>query len=195
MRTKEGNKAKDILEAAIETFSKEGFYNAKISTIAQQAGIATGSIYLYFPNKESILSKIFEQIWRRLALPAEELVLRKDMNPIEKLENLIDLFFDVLTEDSNLAVVFVNEQEYLMKNDPSGFIKNYENFLDSGEKIVLDGIKKKLFNPNIDIKIFRNFIFGGIRHLLHLWAQNNQAFPLNLVRQNVKFFLKKGILK
>ncbi|MDP4114884.1 MAG: TetR/AcrR family transcriptional regulator [Bacteroidota bacterium] len=195
MRTKEGNKAKTIIDAAIEVFAADGFHNAKISQIAQIAGIATGSIYLYYPNKESILSKIFEQVWSSLALPADDLLARKDMNPIEKLENLIDLFFDIFTEDPNLAKVFVNDQEHLMKTNSSAFIHNYENFLDTGEKIVLEGIKSQCFNPNIDIKIFRNFFFGGIRHLLHLWARDHKAFPLNVVRQNVKFILKKGILE
>jgi TetR/AcrR family fatty acid metabolism transcriptional regulator len=52
-----------ILEAAITVFARMGYHGARVSDIAQEAGIAYGLVYHYFKNKEEILSTIFEERW------------------------------------------------------------------------------------------------------------------------------------
>src|ERR1700757_4629411 len=53
-------KRERILDAAIKVFAAEGFYNAKVSQIAQLAGVADGTIYLYFKSKDDLLINRFE---------------------------------------------------------------------------------------------------------------------------------------
>ncbi|MGE5402989.1 MAG: TetR/AcrR family transcriptional regulator [Ignavibacteriales bacterium] len=195
MRVKEGNKETDIIIAAIKVFAESGYHNAKIHKIAEVAGVATGSIYVYYKNKETILLKIFEQLWTRLYNELHRVAERTDINSVEKFDNMIDLLFDVFIQNPPLALVFVNEQNHLLQQNPNGFTPYYEKFLDLGEHIVIEGIESKTFNPNFDVKIIRSFIFGGLRHLLHQWANNSQNFPLNEIRQNVKYFCKRGLLK
>ncbi len=67
MRTREGNKERAILEAAIAVFADHGYHGARVSAIARRAGVATGSVYLYFPNKEAILLRIFDDLWSWLS--------------------------------------------------------------------------------------------------------------------------------
>ena len=194
MRVREGNKEKDIIEASIKVFAKDGFHQAKISKIANAARVATGSVYLYFKNKESILNKIFEELWQRIYIEANTLSKREDISPLEKFETLLDVVFDLFISNPSLAVVFVSEEHHLMRNRKSNIPGFYEKFLDVGETIIKEGIQNGTFNSNINVKVFRNFTFGGVRHLLHQWAQFPEEFPLNTVRQNVKYILKKGIL-
>jgi len=194
MRLKEGNKEKDIKEAAIEIFARDGFHNSKISSIAEKAGVATGSIYLYFKNKEEILIKIFENLWEEMINEVESIISRHDLTEIEKLDAMIDTNFDIFIENPHLTIVFVNEQNYLLQKYGRDKFTYYKQFFTLGEKIIDDGIKNGSFNPNLDTKVFRNFILGGIRNLLDLWAQDSNEYRLNVVRQNVKFILKKGIL-
>ena len=194
MRKKEGNKEKDILEAVSKVFAKEGFHQAKISKIAELANIATGSVYLYFKNKDSILSKMFEEMWQKIYEETKNLADRTDINPLEKFENMLDVVFDLFISNPSLAIVVVSEENYMLRGKKSGFTSFYESFLDLGEEILKEGINKNLFNPNLDIKVFRNFTFGGMRYLLQLWAQSPDKYPLTTIRQNVKFILKKAIL-
>jgi TetR/AcrR family transcriptional regulator, fatty acid metabolism regulator protein len=194
MRVKEGNKEKAIQEAAILIFAQNGFHNAKISQIADKAGVATGSIYLYFKNKEEILIKIFENLWEKIINEVENLAHRKDLNEIEKLDAMIDTFFDIFIENTPLTTVFVNEQSYLLQKYGRANFTYYERFNNLGEQIIDDGINKGIFNANLDTKVFRTFTLGGIRNILDLWAQDSNTYKLNVVRQNVKFILKKGIL-
>lgn len=195
MRTKEGNKEKDILEASVKVFATNGYHKAKISKIAEVAGVATGSVYVYFDNKESILLKIFEQLWEKLFVELKIVAETQNLSPLERIDAMIDLVFDVFTENPALAIVFVNEQHHLQQSNNSAFTNYYEKFLDLGEEVIKEGMKKGLFSPSVDLNIFRYYLLGGIRNLLQRWAQDPKLFPLNKIRQNVKLLTKHGIQK
>lgn len=193
MRTKEGNKEKDILEAAVKVFASEGYHRAKISKISEVANVATGSVYVYFQNKESILLKIFDTLWEKLYNEFRIISESKSYSPLEKIESMIDLVFDVFTENPSLAIVFVNEQHHLIQRNETVFTNYYDKFLDVGEEVFRQGITQKAFSDSVDVKIFRFYLLGAMRNLLNQWAQNPKAFPLNKIRQNIKFLTKHGI--
>lgn len=195
MRVKEGNKEKDILEAAIEVFAKHGYHMAKISKIAEVANVATGSVYVYFKNKEDILLKVFADLWSKLHKEFKLLEANSSLSAIEKLDGMVDLIFDVLTANQSLALVVVNEQNHLQKSNKNEFTDFYAKFLDVGETIINNGISNNSFTANVDVKIFKQFVFGAIRHLVHCWANEPEKFPINKIRQNVKLLIKYGIKK
>lgn len=194
MRKKEGNKEQDIISAAIEIFAKEGYHEAKISQIAELANVATGSVYLYFESKEDLLIKIFSNVWIKLISLVKSFYDRDDLNSIEKLDSFIDTVFDVFTANSKLALLFVKEQPHFLQDANNKLNSLYNNFLEIGESILDEGVKSNTFNKNLNKSITKNFIYGGVRHLLHLWALNPDEYPLNKVRQDVKYIVKKGIL-
>ncbi len=194
MRRKEGNKEQDIITAAIEVFAQDGYHDAKISNIAELANVATGSVYLYFESKEDLLVKIFSGLWMKLISLVKSIYDRDDLTSIEKLDGFIDTVFDVFTSNPKLALLFVKEQPHFLQDKNNKLNNLYNNFLEIGEKILDDGVKNNSFNKNLDKNITKNFIYGGIRHLLHLWALNPNEFPLNKVRQDIKYVVKKGIL-
>jgi len=194
MRKKEGNKEQAILNAAVKVFAQNGYHRSKISSIADQAGVATGSVYLYYKNKESILLTIFDQLWTELTNNLRETVKRSDIDPSKKLDLVIDQFFDNFIANPSLASVFVNEQHHLIKDRRGNVAKHYNDFLDLAEEIIREGVQKKTFNPEIDIKLFRHFITGGLRSVLLLWSQQSSTLPLQRIRQNVKFFIKHGLI-
>lgn len=195
MRVKEGNKEKDIVEAAVDIFAKHGFHKAKISQIAEQAGVATGSVYLYFKNKDDILIRIYNSLWEKLYNELLTITRNEALSPIEKIDAMIDLIFDMFTENPSVTIVFVNEQENMNRVSGDKYSLFYEKFLDEGEKVIKEGISSGMFNKNIDLKIFRHFIFGSIRNLLHQWAITPDKLPLNKIRHNFKFLIKHGIMK
>jgi TetR/AcrR family fatty acid metabolism transcriptional regulator len=194
MRTREGNKEEAILRAATEVFAKHGYHEAKMSEIAEVAGIATGSAYLYFRNKESILHRIFENLWGNLHRQLAEVAARDDLDPVEQLEAMIDLLLDVFAGNPQLSSVIVNEMNRLENSGKGSFLALYEKSFDLAEHVVTEGIKRGLFNPNLDIKVFRYFFLGGLRHLVHQWANDSQSLSLNQIRQGVKSLIKRGII-
>ncbi len=193
MRTREGNKEQEIFEAAIKVFAEQGYFKAKISQIAAAAGLATGTVYLYFGKKESILLKIFEQVWGELFRLIERIHGRVDLDSREKFETIIDALFDYFTSNPSLALVFVNEQQHLIHKDAKQFTRFYDKTMVLSETLMHEGIRAGIFNAYLDAQVFSAFFFGGLRHLLHQWAENRPGFSLGEIRQTMKLAVFHGI--
>ena len=193
MRKREGNKEKAILDAAISIFAQNGYENAKISTIAQKAGVATGSVYLYYKNKEGILLTIFDQLWLPLTHKLMVTVKRTDIDPSQKLDIVIEDFLGFFVEHPAIAAVFIKEQHKLMEEQRGNAAKYYNDFFDIAEEIIKEGADKKNFNSEINIKLARYFILGGLRNILLQWAQHPDLFTLEQIKQNAKYLIKQGL--
>ena len=62
------NNRNKIKKAAVEVISKKGFFNTRMQDIADEAGLAVGTIYNYFSSKDEVLSYIFKNEMQRLSL-------------------------------------------------------------------------------------------------------------------------------
>ena len=194
-------KKKAILDAAIQVFAEYGYHNAKMAKIAEVAGVGAGSLYLYYKNKANILSQIFDNLWQELAHKQEKMIARTDLTPLEKLDGMIDLVFDMFASNSSLALVYVTEK-HLCHDTESCFFStkkheehpSHRQFMDNCEKMISEAQKAGIINPHINVKSFRHFIYGGIDHLLLEWAQAPEELPLDVIRQDVKILVKKGSL-
>lgn len=192
MRIKAGNKEQDILNSAIKVFAEYGYNNSKISKIAELAGVASGSVYLYYKNKDDILLCIFKNIWDGLSSKLEQLVKNDLISPIDKIDGMIDLVFDMFANNMDMGKIFVTEHNNpRIKNELNTYINR---FLNLGQEVLKEGEQQGLFTPHLNYKIIRSFIFGGLRHLIHLWADDQTNIPLDQIRLNVKSLIKYGIL-
>ena len=194
MRLKEGNKEKDIIEAAVKVFAKEGYHTAKITTIARKAKVSTGSVYLYYKGKEEILLEIFRRLWKELTTSTQLLVQRTDLDAVQKVDGIIELIFSLFEKNPSLAIVFVNEQNHLVHRGSYDFTALYEKYLDLAQDVMAEGIRKRQLDPSLDLTVVRHFAFGGIRNLIHQWAHDPKQFPLDSVKRSVQSILKNGIL-
>lgn len=113
--------------------------------------------------------------------------------PVEKVDAIIDIIFDLFTSNPNMALVFVNEQNQLQHDSGKDFTNYYNKYLELIRVVVEEGMKKKYFTPDIDLTIFSHFVFGAVRNMLHSWARDPEAFPINKIRQDVKYIIKYGI--
>lgn len=193
MRTKEGNKEKDILEAAIKVFAEYGFHKSKIAKIAEVANVAAGSVYIYYKSKEDILNKIYDQLWEKMFRQLDEMVMNDKLSPNEKLDGMLDLIFDVFAQNRAMAKVIVNEHYNVTLNAEDGFTPYYDRFLAHGERIVEEGQKAGMFSQNVDIAILKIFMYGAIRFLVHNWAYDQKKYQMAKIRSTVKYLIKHGI--
>jgi len=195
MRKKEGNKGKDIINAAIRVFSKYGFYESKISKIAELAKVSVGSIYVYYTDKDYILYKIFDNLWNEMLGKLTEIYGRKNLDITCKYDAMIDMIFDAFTKDKNIAILIAHEQQRLLLRDRENFTPHYAGFIELGEKIIRDGIKQKVFNPDINVKLFKLFLLGSLRESINNWASAPDKMSLNSIRKNIKSVTKYGLIK
>src|SRR5258708_15900694 len=100
-----GDKRAAIIRAAIRVFAHNGYFNSKVADIASEAGVADGTVYLYFKSKEEILHSIFDRSVDEAVAEAKKL-LEPISDPREKLRQMAWLHLERLGADRDLAVVF-----------------------------------------------------------------------------------------
>jgi AcrR family transcriptional regulator len=194
MRTRSGNKEKAIIDAAIIEFARNGFEKTRVAGIAERAGIATGSVYSYFTNKEEILHAVGSSVWRTMHDRLKDVMANQDAGPAEKFDMMIDSFFNILIADPQLALVYVNEYDRLVSGPGTSVPDEVTRFLSIAETIISDGIRQKVFSAAVNIDIFREYLTGGFRHVLSFWARRSDSLPLTQVRDNVIHLCRNGLL-
>src|SRR5687768_7633800 len=93
-----------ITDAAVEVFAERGFHQARVSDIARRAGVADGTIYLYFKNKEDLLLSIFEEKMDFLLGGLREALSDTD-DPIERIRRFASFHFRQVRENRSAAEV------------------------------------------------------------------------------------------
>jgi TetR/AcrR family fatty acid metabolism transcriptional regulator len=160
-----GDKREKILTAAVKIFAKNGFYNAKISQIAKEAGVADGTIYLYFKNKDDLLISTFEEVMGKMN---ERLVreLADLERPLDKLKRSIRLHLALALDHRYLAEFITIELRQSTK-----FIKQYKNrkfseYLRILRDVVIEGQKRGEIRQDLDPRIVTRAIFGALDEAL-----------------------------
>src|SRR5579864_6123063 len=100
-----GRKRDAILRAAIDVFAERGYFNAQVADVARAAGIAAGTVYLYFRSKDDLLISIFER-GMRVALDEGRAEVAHIFDARERLRRFARLHLRRLGHDRNLAIVF-----------------------------------------------------------------------------------------
>src|SRR5262245_25560993 len=110
-----------ILDAAVRIFARKGFFGAKVSEIASEAGVADGTIYLYFKNKDDLLISLFEERMAGLLIGLRDAIAEVEPGP-PKLRACIDHLLAFALRSPELMEVFTVELRQSAK-----FIKEYAN--------------------------------------------------------------------
>lgn len=163
-----GDKRERILDAAERVFAAHGFYHAKVSEIAREAGVADGTIYLYFKNKEALLIALFESRMEEVTGRLQRATDAVD-DPSEKLRAFITTHLRMVKESPNLASVLTVELRQSSK-----FMKEHDNphfaaFLKLLATIVADGQTSGAFQDDVPAPIAARAIFGMIDELALAW--------------------------
>jgi AcrR family transcriptional regulator len=162
MRTRQGDKRKDILTAATRIFALDGYERAKISTIASEAGVATGSVYLYFKGKEDILDAIFAAFWEHLLHGMETLATQA---PMERMKSQLGLFFDRLAENLPLASIYLRDHHRFVARKPQGY-EHFQACLEKGKRAFRDATAVAMEEQLLQLTHAQ--LFGGVRAALEV---------------------------
>ncbi|MFC1889281.1 TetR/AcrR family transcriptional regulator [Thermodesulfobacteriota bacterium] len=158
---KANDKHEKILEAAVKVFASKGFYNAKVAEIAREAGIADGTIYLYFKNKDDILISLFEEKINKIILRMQA-EIQKIENPVEKLRKFITMHLKLVREDRHLAEVIQVElrqsNKFMREYNPVKFL-DYMNIISS---VVKEGQQRNVFRKEVSPGIVKRALFGAL---------------------------------
>lgn len=161
-------KRERILDAAVKVFAAEGFYNAKVSQIAQAAGVADGTIYLYFKSKDDLLINLFEDRMERVNANLREAIATAS-TAIDRLRRIVRLHLELVEQNRDMAEVISVELRQSSK-----FIREYANpkfaeFLRTIAGAVVEGQRAGELRANIDPYIFARALFGALDEIALAW--------------------------
>ncbi|GEM_PF-2415652 len=156
------NKYDIILDAASQVFASEGFHKAKISKIAEIAGIGAGTIYLYFRNKEAILEEIFIRSWSRIESKLIDMKKIRNMTVLQKIAEITGEIIELIASNVAVAKILLYEYSFWNSNKNQTLSKRVSNSQKLIEELIQEGIKEKIFRSNINPKEATIFIIGGV---------------------------------
>lgn len=164
----EPGKRDRILEAAIRVFAKEGFYNAKVSQIAEAAGVADGTIYLYFKSKDDLLINLFEDRMEAVNANLRE-AIDSESSAVARLKRIVKLHLELVEQNRDMAEVISVELRQSSK-----FIREYSNpkfgeFLRTIAGAVVEGQRNGELRTGIDPYIFARALFGALDEIALAW--------------------------
>jgi len=185
-------KYKQIIDAAVIAIAENGYHQAQISKIAKQAGVADGTIYLYFKNKEDILISVFQE---KMGVFVESLkeIIQNGESSTDKLSKMIDNHFNVLAKDRHLATVTqleLRQSNKELRLKINSILKEYLMLLD---EILIEGMLKGEFNTTMDVRIARQMVFGTIDETITSWVMNEFRYDLIETAPKVRHLLLNGL--
>lgn len=170
-------KYKQIIDAAVIVIAENGYHQAQVSKIAKQAGVADGTIYLYFKNKEDILISVFREKMGMFVEKIQEMIAEKE-TAADKLYVMVERHFQILSEDYHLAIVTqleLRQSNKELRHKINEILKDYSQLIDG---ILREGKENNEFGSDLDIRLGRQMIFGTMDEAATSWVMNEQKYDL-----------------
>lgn len=164
-----GDKRDRILEAAIRVFARNGFHATRVSEVAKAAGVADGTIYLYFKSKEELLVSLFEDRVEKLLVYMRD-ELPKEESPPARLRAVINMQLGLLEDERELAeviTVILRQSTRLMKEFAA---PRFLAYLDAIAKIIAEGQASGEFRKDVSPHIVARAVFGALDGITLTWA-------------------------
>jgi TetR/AcrR family fatty acid metabolism transcriptional regulator len=176
-------KRERILRAAIDVFAKNGYFNAKVAEIAKAAGVADGTIYLYFDGKEDLLVTIFREHTRNY-LQSLERELAHIRRPEERIRTAIRHHLEALGRDRNLAIVAPVELRHSLKFMSLLSQQEVADYLNMIRKIVEHGQAEGTFRRNLHPQLVAKSVFGILDEMVTSWIlSEKESSPVDQADQ------------
>ena len=172
--------------------AESGYHHAQISRIARAAGVADGTVYLYFKNKEDLLISLLRQTIGRIVDKGNQR-LSMAYTAEQKLGELVNLYFEELGRDWKLAMVMqvhLRQVDANIRREIGEIMRPFYNALD---EIVALGIERGNFRPQINRRIARRMIFGTIDETVTAWVLTGRKYDLLALGADVVDVLLHGL--
>jgi TetR/AcrR family fatty acid metabolism transcriptional regulator len=182
-------KRERILRAAIDVFARTGYFNAKVADIAKAAGVADGTIYLYFLGKEDLLISIFREYMREF-LATGVARLKGIEDPRARLEAMVRHHLESLGSDRSLAIVFQVELRQSLKFMSLFSHQEFAEYLNMIRLTIEDGCLLGVFRKSVQPQLMAKAIFGILDEMVTSWVLSEKAYkPVDHLDQVNDFIL------
>lgn len=186
------DKREAILRAAIKVFAGKGYFNSKVADIAGEAGIADGTVYLYFKSKDEILHSIFDRAMAEFISEGRRELSAID-SPAERLRRVAQLHLERLGADRDLAIVFQVELRGSTKHMQEFSAAGFGEYLDIIRQTIEDGQRSGDFRGDIKPIVAAKILYGGLDEMVTNWVLSNKSYPLAPMADEVLKIFFSGV--
>jgi TetR/AcrR family fatty acid metabolism transcriptional regulator len=173
-----GDKRDLILKAATKVFAQNGYFQSQVADVARVAGVAAGTVYLYFRSKDDLLVSIFERSMNEVLAEGTAAVAEID-DPAERLSKLAHLHLGRLGRDKDLAVVFqveLRQSVKFMERFSETFLQDYFKLI---RQAIADGQQSGAFRKDISATTATKIFFGALDEMATNWVLSRRKYDLN----------------
>jgi TetR/AcrR family transcriptional regulator, fatty acid metabolism regulator protein len=184
---------RQILEGAIRAFAARGFYRTRVSDIAKAAGVADGTIYLYFKGKDDLLANVLRQaldsFWER----GEAYVLEADSSA-EQLGRFVELHLRYMGEDRDLATVFQVDLRHSPHFLGDVSRKIFRDYLERVAEIVAQGQASGELRRDLSPLQAAQMVFGVLDQLVTSWVLTHRNYRLESLSDQARGFVLRALV-
>ena len=188
------DKREAILRAATTVFARRGYFNSKVADVAKEAGIADGTVYLYFKSKDEILHSIFDRAMAEFIAEGKK-ELAEIENPKDKLRRIAELHLEKLGADRDMAIVFQVElrgsTKFMQEFSAAGFAE----YLDIIQQTFIEGQRKGVFSKDLKPIVCAKILYGALDEMVTNWILSNNSYPLAPMADEVLKVFFGGVLQ
>src|SRR5215216_4387935 len=187
-----GDKREAIMRAATKVFARSGYFNSKVADVAREAGVADGTVYLYFKSKEEILRSIFERNTGEAVRAGRE-ELAKIEDPCEKLRRIARHHLERLGADRDLAVVFQVELRGTTKFMEEFSAAGLAEYLGLIREVFEEGQAAGVFRRELKAKLVAKVLFGALDEMATNWILSKRRYKLAPLADEVLDIFLNGV--
>ena len=166
-----------ILRAAIDVFAERGFFNAQVADVARAAGVAAGTVYLYFRSKDDLLVSIFERTMKEALAESRDAVAGVT-DPADRLRQFARLHLGRLGRDRNLAIVFQVELRQSVKFMERFSSTLFRDYLGQIRAAIADGQRSGAFRSDFKATAAAKMFFGALDEMATNWILSKRRYSL-----------------
>jgi TetR/AcrR family fatty acid metabolism transcriptional regulator len=185
-------KRERILDGAVRAFAAQGFHRARVSDVAKAAGVADGTIYLYFEGKDDLLRAVFDRAMGRF-LERGRVALSSFEDPVDQVREFVRLHLECVGEDRELAAVFqvdLRKSIQFMQSVSRGLLAEY---LDHLVGILERGQQRGAFREDLPAREMAKMIFGVLDELSTNWVLSERNYRLESAVRPATEFVSRAI--
>jgi TetR/AcrR family fatty acid metabolism transcriptional regulator len=176
-RTVVPDKREAILRAATKVFARKGFFNSKVADIASAAGVADGTVYLYFKSKDDILHSIFDRGMEEFISEGKK-EIDQITDPAQKLRRIAELHLAHLGSDRDLAVVFQVELRGSTKFMEEFSAAGFAEYLELIRQTIEDGQQTGAFRTDVKPVFAAKMLYGALDEMVTNWILSKRSYSL-----------------
>jgi TetR/AcrR family fatty acid metabolism transcriptional regulator len=188
------DKPQQIIDSAVRVFARNGFYNSRVSDIAREAGIASGTIYLYFRTKDEILVTLFREKMAAF-VAALRTEIGRERDPEAKIRRLVRQHFEVLEASPDLAEVVQVELRQGQKFFRGASAHEISAYFELIGSVLREGVAAGVFRHDLPVKIATKMLFGALDQMTTSWVLGKRGYRLADAAEPVANIFLKGVTR